>query len=63
MLPLVLLGIRTALKEDLGCTAVELVYGTSLRFPGEFVVSSSDTTSDPVSYVTQLTTALTDFVR
>ena len=36
MLPLVLLGIRTSLKQDLGCTAAELVYGTSLRLPGEF---------------------------
>jgi hypothetical protein len=28
-LPMVLLGIRTALKEDLHCTAAELVYGTT----------------------------------
>ena len=30
-LPLVLLGIRSALKEDLGCTAAELVYGQRFR--------------------------------
>ena len=35
-LPMVLLGVRTALKVDLGCTAAELVYGTSLRLPGDF---------------------------
>ena len=40
-IPLVLLGIRTALKEDLHCTAAELVYGMSLRLPGEFFSSSS----------------------
>lgn len=35
-LPLVLLGLRTAYKADIGCTAAELVYGTTLRLPGEF---------------------------
>lgn len=35
-LPLVLLGIRTALKEDIASTAAEMVYGTTLRLPGEF---------------------------
>ena len=30
-LPLVLLGVHTQLKEDLKCTAAELVYGTTLR--------------------------------
>jgi hypothetical protein len=29
---MVLLGIRTALKDDLRCTAAELVYGTNLRW-------------------------------
>nr|VZI16553.1 unnamed protein product [Spirometra erinaceieuropaei] len=35
-LPLVMLGIRTALKPDLECSAAELVYGTTLRSPGDF---------------------------
>lgn len=35
-LPLVLLGIRTALKEDFNCSVAELVYGQQLRIPGEF---------------------------
>jgi len=38
-LPLVLLGIRTTLKQDLKCTPAELVYGTTLRLPGEFFTS------------------------
>ena len=33
---MVLLGICTALKEDLHCTAAELVSGTTLRLPAEF---------------------------
>ena len=36
-LSLVLLGIRIALKEDIGCSAAELVYGTGLRLPGDFL--------------------------
>ena len=35
-LPWVLLGIRTAPKDDLGCSSAELVYGTPLAVPGEF---------------------------
>ena len=53
-LPMALLGIRTALKEDLHCTTAELVYGTTLRLPGEFFSSSSNVTPDPASYVAQL---------
>ena len=54
-LPMVLLGVRTALKVDLGCTAAELVYGTSLRLPGDFFpTSASLSTPDPTTYVTSL---------
>ncbi|XP_070386201.1 uncharacterized protein [Dermacentor albipictus] len=38
-LPVVLLGIRTACKADIGCSAAELVYGTTLRLPGDFFAS------------------------
>ena len=40
-LPLVLLGIRTALKEDLKCSTAELVFGTTLRLPGEYISPSA----------------------
>ena len=54
-LPLILLGIRTTLKEDLHCTAAELVYGTTLRIPGEYFNDSpTDTAQDPSNYVTNL---------
>ena len=36
-LPMVLLGIRTAWREDPDCSPAELVYGSTLRLPGEFV--------------------------
>ena len=40
-LPMVLLGIRTAWREDPDCSPAELVNGSSLRLPGEFVEPSS----------------------
>ena len=54
-LPLVLLGIHTTLKEDIHCSAAELVYSTTLRLPGEFFDSDhSLPLADPAEYVTQL---------
>ena len=35
-LPSVLLGVRSAVKELLGRSAAEMIYGTTLRLPGEF---------------------------
>ena len=37
ILPLVMLSIRSTPKEDLHCAPAELVYGETLRLPGEFV--------------------------
>ena len=54
-LPIVLLGIRTSLKEDIQCSSAELVYGTTLRLPGEFFDNTrEDATTEPAAYVTQL---------
>ena len=36
-LPWVLLGIRTAPKDDMGCSSAELVYGYPLTVPGDFI--------------------------
>jgi hypothetical protein len=36
-LPLVLFGLRTAVKPDINASAAELVYGEQLRVPGEFL--------------------------
>lgn len=35
-LPLVLLGLRTSLHEDIKASPAELVYGTTLKIPGDF---------------------------
>lgn len=36
VLPVVLLGLRTAFKEDIKCSTAEMLYGTTLKIPGEF---------------------------
>ncbi|GFX04299.1 retrovirus-related Pol polyprotein from transposon 412 [Trichonephila clavipes] len=37
VLPIVLLGIRSAVKEDLKASCAELVYGTTLRLPSDML--------------------------
>ena len=54
-LPLILLGIRTALKSDLNCCVAEMVFGTTLTLPGELITSSpEDKVPDPSSLVDKL---------
>ncbi|XP_064462625.1 uncharacterized protein LOC135373336 [Ornithodoros turicata] len=58
VVPLVLLGLRAAVKPDLGCSVVELVYGTTLRLPGELLcpppVDPPSSASDYVSRLRQV---------
>ena len=58
-LPLVLLGIRTAIKEDMSTTTAEMVYGTTLRLPGEFVTPTpTSSLADSSDFVQQLKTRM-----
>ena len=58
-LPMVLLGLRTALKGDLGCSSAEPVYGTTLHLPGDFVDRSAAAPPlDPAAYVERLRRAM-----
>ncbi|VDP78205.1 unnamed protein product [Schistosoma mattheei] len=58
-LPLALLGIRYAVKADIGYTAAQLVYGMTLRPPVEFVdPSSSSMKMDLTSYTNRLTNGM-----
>ena len=43
-LPLVLLGLRTAVKEDIGCSSAELVYGTTVNLPADLVQTEAQPT-------------------
>ena len=53
-----LLGIQTAIKTDLGCSVAELVYGTTLRIPGEFFISDQTTPTNVADFVSQLKNAM-----
>ena len=60
-LPLVLLGIRSAIKEDLNASPAEMVYGQPLRLPGEFFSATPlDANQDPSNYVSRLRQAMTE---
>ena len=58
-LPLVLLGIRTSVRQDLNWCPAELVYGATLRLPGEFLFPADDSSCQPTtSFVAGLCSAL-----
>ncbi|BHF80223.1 hypothetical protein SprV_0702334700 [Sparganum proliferum] len=59
-LPLVLLGILSALKPDLDCYATELVFGATVRLPGGMI---SPTLRGTVEDPTNLLHRLRQFVR
>uniref|UniRef100_A0ABD2X9R1 RNA-directed DNA polymerase n=3 Tax=Trichogramma kaykai TaxID=54128 RepID=A0ABD2X9R1_9HYME len=53
-LPTVLLGLRTAFKEDLQASPAEMVFGTALRIPGELVVKQEATPPKAADFVVAL---------
>ncbi|GBP96177.1 hypothetical protein EVAR_46830_1 [Eumeta japonica] len=53
-LPLVLLGVRSAYKDDLKASCAELVYGETLRLPGEFISPSPTKITDVSDYIARL---------
>ena len=53
-LPLVLLGIRSAWKDDLKASSAELVYSSPLRLPGEFFAPSPSKCTDVTDFASQL---------
>ncbi|XP_029670938.1 uncharacterized protein LOC115240109, partial [Formica exsecta] len=46
IVPTVLLGLRTAYKEDIKASPAEMLFGTTLRIPGDFFIEQ-DPTADP----------------
>ncbi|GFW70343.1 transposon Tf2-11 polyprotein [Trichonephila clavipes] len=53
VLPIILLDLRASLKEDILCTPAELVFGTTIRLPGE-MFDSSKPDDDVVNFVSKL---------
>ena len=59
ILPLILLSIRNTVKADLACTPSQLVFGTSLRLPGQLITPASTTNDvDPTLYADRLQSAM-----
>ncbi|XP_025266774.1 uncharacterized protein LOC112638775 [Camponotus floridanus] len=53
-LPTVLLGIRAAWKEDIRATAAELVYGETLRLPGQLLTKQLNNSDDAAEFIKEL---------
>lgn len=53
-LPWVLLGVRSAFKEDLQASSAELLYGEPLRLPGEFFEPTVNGTTDTSEFTARL---------
>jgi len=49
VLPSILFGFRSTLKEDIATTPAEMVYGVPIRLPEEFFYAFQ-TNTDPFSY-------------
>ena len=48
---MILLSIRTTVKVGIGYSPAELVFGTTLRLPGEFVAPSTNVNEiDPTKF-------------
>ncbi|GFS65792.1 transposon Tf2-6 polyprotein [Nephila pilipes] len=52
-LPTILLGIRASLREDTNCSIAEMVYGKSLKLPGEFL-QEPKTKLEPDTFTSEL---------
>ena len=59
-LDLVLLGLRSACKDDLGCWIAEMTFGTALRFPDKYFNHSHRVDSD--AFVSQYARHLSSFM-
>ncbi|GFX98962.1 transposon Ty3-I Gag-Pol polyprotein [Trichonephila clavipes] len=54
LLPIVLLGMRSALRDDINATCAQLVYGTTLRLLSDLLTSDSINQTANSTYVTSL---------
>lgn len=60
ILPIVLMGIRAAWKEDLQATTAEMIYGEPIRLPGQFLTNNKTNDENSRSVVEQLRKNLQD---
>lgn len=60
ILPLILLGFRVTYKEDIDATPSQLVYGSSLRLPGEFLTEGDKNETSQNEFVNKLRNFMND---
>ena len=53
-LPVVQLGMRAAVKQDINCSVAKMVYGEQLRLPGEFFTTSASSWNTDPNFVVDL---------
>lgn len=53
-LPIILLGLRSTYKPDIGSTPAELTYGTTLKLPGQFFEATTTQETDELDFVDKL---------
>ena len=61
-LPIILLGIRCAVKEDLNSSAAEMVYGQNLRLPGEIFVGNENKQTSPDTLIEKLRNTMKNLI-
>lgn len=57
-LPVVLLGLRSTFKPDIGATPAELLYGTTLRLPGDVIATDSTSPAPAEEFAKRLSWAM-----
>ena len=50
-LPFELLGLRATWREEPGCSPAKLVYGSTLRIPGEFIDPTPPLSLQPLTHL------------
>ena len=53
-LPFVLLGLRTSIRADSGCSPSDILYGSPLRLPGDLVAASPVAPPSPSAFAANL---------
>lgn len=61
-LPIILLGIRATIKEDIDASAAEMVYGENLRLPGDLANLNSSENIDIPDFVKNLRDRMTQLL-
>ena len=62
-LPTVLLGLRAAPRSDTNVSAAQMVYGQSIKLPGEFICNDNKETYEPYSVIAKIRDNINSFKK